>query len=123
MIYKEEDLASGPGTRLDHSKGFIYQSFQFSSVQALSHTQLFVTPWTAALQASLSITNSQSLLKLISIELVMLSIHLILCSPLILVLSIFPNIWVFAMSQFFASCGQSIGASASASILPMSIRD
>ena len=58
--------------------------FQFSSVQLLSHVPLFATPWTAARQASLSITNSQSLLKLMSIESVMPSNHLILCRPLLL---------------------------------------
>ena len=69
---------------------------QFSSVQSLSHIQLFVTPWTAAHQASLSITNSQSLFKLMSIELVMPCNHLILCHPLIWLLSIFPSIRVFS---------------------------
>ena len=68
----------------------------FSSVQSLSHGQLFVTPWTAARQASLSIINSQSLLKLISIESVMSSNHLILCRPLLLPPSIFPSIRVFS---------------------------
>ena len=63
--------------------------YQFSSVQSLSCVQLFVTPWTAAHQASLSITNCQSLLKLISIESVMSSNHLILCRPLLLLPSIF----------------------------------
>ena len=66
-----------------------------SSVQLLSFVQLFVTPWTAACRASLSITNSQSLLRLMSIELVMPSNHLILCSYLLLLPSIFPNIRVF----------------------------
>ena len=66
-----------------------------SSVQSLSHVQLFVTPWTAARQASLSITNSRSLLKLMSIESVMPSNHLILCRPLLLLPSIFPSISVF----------------------------
>ena len=65
-----------------------------SSVQSLSHVQLFGTPWTAARQASLSITNSWSLLKLISIESVMPSNHLILYRPLLLPLSIFPSIRV-----------------------------
>ena len=64
----------------------------FSSVQLLSCVCLFATPWTAARQASLSITNSQSLLKLMSIELVMPSNHLILCRPLLLLLSVFPSI-------------------------------
>ena len=67
-----------------------------SSVQSLSCVQLFATPWTAACQASLSITNSWSLLKLISIELVMPSNHLILCCPLLLLPSIFPSIRVFS---------------------------
>ena len=71
-------------------------SVQFISVQLLSHVQLFVTPWTVACQASLFITNSQSLLKLMSIELVMSSNHLILCCPLLLLLSIFPSVRVFS---------------------------
>jgi len=68
---------------------------QFSSVQSLSHVQLFVTPWIAARQASLSITNSQSSLKLTSIESVMPSSHLILCCPLLLLPPIPPSIRVF----------------------------
>ena len=69
---------------------------QFSSVQSLSHVRLFVTPWTTAHQASLSITNSQSLLKLMSIESVRSSSRLILCHPLLLLPSIFPSIRVFS---------------------------
>ena len=69
---------------------------QFSSVQSFSHVRLFATPWTTALQASLSITNSGSLPKLMSIELVMPSNHLILCRPLLLPPSIFPSIRVFS---------------------------
>ena len=65
-------------------------------VQLFSRVQLFVTPWTAAHQASLSITNSRSLLKLMSIESVMPSNHLILCRPFLLPPSIFPSIWVFS---------------------------
>ena len=76
------------------TSGF-YES-QFSSVQLLSHVQLFVTPWTAARQASLSITNSQSLPKPMFIELVMPSNHLILFHPLLLLLSIFTSIRVFS---------------------------
>ena len=68
----------------------------FSSVQLLSCVQLFATPWTAACQTSLSITNSWSLLKLMSIESVMTSNHLILCHPLLLPSSIFPSIRVFS---------------------------
>ena len=71
-------------------------SLMFSSVQLLSRVQLFATPWTAARQASLSITNSQSLLKLVSIESVMPSNHIILCRPLLLPPSIFPRIRVFS---------------------------
>ena len=68
----------------------------FSSAQLLSPVRLFVTPWTAACQASLSITSSWSLLKLMSIELVMPSNHLIFCHPLLLLPSIFPRIRVFS---------------------------
>ena len=70
--------------------------FSFSLVQSLSHVRLFATPWTAALQASLFITNLQSLLKPISIESVMPSNHLILCVPLLLLPSIFPSIRVYS---------------------------
>ena len=69
--------------------------FQFSSVHSLSHVRLFGTPWTAACQASLSITHSQSLFKLMSIESVMPSNHLILCCPVLLPPSTFPSIRVF----------------------------
>ena len=93
--------------------GSKYISVQFSSVQSLSHVQLFATPWIAACQASLSITNSQSSPRLTSIESVMPSSHLILCRPLLLLLSIFPSIRVFT------SGGQSIEVSASTSVLPM----
>ena len=96
---------------------------QFSSVQSLSCVWLFATPWIAARQASLSITNSQSLLKLMSIELVMSSNHLILCHPLFLLPPIFPSIRVFSNGQLFASGGQSIGVSASTSVLPMNAQD
>ena len=71
-------------------------SSQFSSIQWLSCVRLFQTPWTAARQASLSITNSQSLLKLIFIESVMPSNHLILCCPPLLLPSLFPSIRVFS---------------------------
>ena len=72
-----------------------------SSVQYLSHVRLFVTPWTAAHQTSLSITNSWSLLKLMSIKPMMPSSHLILCHPLLLLPSIFPSIRVFSFLFFF----------------------
>ena len=146
-------------------------SVQFISVQSLSHVQLFATPWIAARQASLSITNSRSSLRLTSIESAMPSSYLILCRPLLLLPPTFPSIRVFSnestlhmrwpkywsfsfsiipffislrkvsvvpfsshlqsfpaskpfqMSQFFASGGQNIGVSASASVLPMTIQD
>ena len=95
----------------------------FSSVQSLSHVQLFATPWTAACQTSLSITNSQSLLKLMSIESVTPSNHLILCRPLLLLPSIFPSIRVFSSESALCISGQSIGVSASTSVLPMNTQD
>ena len=86
---------------------------KFKSVQSLSRIWLFATPWISARQASLSITNSLSSLKLTSIESVMPSNHLILCCPLL------PLSGSFQMSRLFASGGQSIGVSASTSVLPM----
>ena len=77
-----------------HSLSSIY--CLFSSVQLLSHVRIFVTPWTAARQASLSITKSWGLLKLVSIESVMPSNHLIFCRPFLLPPSIFPSIRVFS---------------------------
>ena len=99
-----------------------YMFFQFSSVQSLSHVWLFATPWTAR-QASLSITNSRSLLKLMSIESVMTSSHLILCHPFSSHPQSFPASGSFPVSQLFASDGQSTGVSASASVLPMNTQD
>ena len=95
---------------------------EFSSVKSLSHGQRFATPWTTARQDSLSIVNSWSLPKLMSIESVMPSNHPILCHPLLLP-SIFPGIRSFQMSQLFTSGGQSIGVSASTSVLPMNTQD
>ena len=95
---------------------------QFSSVQALSHVWFFATPWTAARQASLSITNFQCLLKLMSIELVMPSNHLILCRPLLLP-SIFSSIRFFSNELAHCINGQSIGVSPSTSVLPMNTQD
>ena len=91
-----------------------------SSVAQLCST--FVTPWTVAYQASLSITNSCSLLKLMSIESVMPSNSFILFIPFSICLQSFPPSGSFPMSQLFASCGQSTGVSASASVLPMNIQ-
>ena len=73
----------------------------YSSVQSFKHVRVFVTPWAAAHQASLSITNSQSLPKLMSIESVMPSNHLILCCPLLFLPSIFPSIGVFSNQSAF----------------------
>ena len=94
-----------------------------TSVQSLSHIQFFVTPWTAACQASMSITNSWSVFKLMFTESVMPSNHLILSFPLLSCLQSFPASGSFLMSQLFSSAGQNIGASASASVLPMNIQD
>ena len=97
--------------------------FQFSSVQSLSRVRLFATPWIAAHQASLSITNSQSSLRLTSIESVMPSSHLILCRPLLLCPQSLPASESFPMSQLFAWGGQSTGVSALASVLSKNTQD
>jgi len=81
------------------------------------------TPWTAACKAFLSFTISWSLLKLMSIELMMSSSYLILCCPLLLLPSVVPSIRVFSSESAFISGEQSIGASASASVLPLKIQD
>ena len=94
-----------------------------SSVQSLSRVWLFAAPWTAARQASLSITNSQSLLRLMAIELVMPSNHLILCCPFSSCLQSFPVSKSLLMSQFFTSDGQNIGVSALTSVIPMNTQD
>ena len=101
----------------------ICQVMRLSSAQSLSRVRLFATPWTAARQASLSITNSRSLLKLISIESVMPSNLVSLCSPFLLLPSIFPASGSYPMRQFFISDGQSIVTAASASVLPMNTQD
>ena len=93
---------------------------QFSSVA--QSCPILCNP-TAAHQASMSLTNSWSLVKLMSIESVMPSNYLILCHPLLLLPSIFPSIRVFSSEQFLPLGGQSIGASALASVLPMNIQD
>ena len=102
---------------ISHDKGI-------SSVQSLSHVRLFVTPWTAASQASLSITNSQRLLRLMSSS---WWSHPIISSSVVPVpfscFQSFPASGSFPRSQFFASGGRSTGASASTSVLPMNIQD
>ena len=97
--------------------------FWFSSVQSLSHVWLFGTLWTAACQASLSIINSWGLFKLMSVELVMPTNHLILCYPLPLLLSIFPSIKVFSNESALCSAGQSTRVSVSTSVLPTNNQD
>ena len=96
-------------------------SVQFNSIQSPSPVWLFATPWTTARQASLSITNSQSLLRLMCIELVMTSNHLILCRPFLLLSSIFPASGSFQMSQFLQSGSQRIWVSTI--VFPMNIQD
>ena len=99
------------------SRYFFFPLIQFNCVQ------LFATPWTAAHRASLSITNSQYLLRLMSIESVMPSNHLILFIPFSSCLQSFPAPRTFPISQFFTSGGLIIGVSASASVLLMTIQD
>ena len=96
-------------------------SLQFSSVQSLSHVRLFATPWITARQASLSITNFRSSLRLTSIEAVMPSNHLVLCHLFLLMPSIIPSNRVFSKESVLRINGQSIGTSAS--VLPMNIQD
>ena len=96
--------------------------FHFSSVQLLSRVRLFATPWTTAREASLSITNSRSSLKPMSIELVMPSNHFSVI-PFSSCPQSFPESGSFPMSQLFATGGQSIGVSDSTSDLPMNIQD
>ena len=96
----------------------------FSSVQTHSHVQLFAAPWTAAHQASLSITNSRSLLKLMSIESVIPSNHLILCHPLFLLSSILPSIRVFSNESVLRIRWPEYWSfSFSISVLPMKIQN
>ena len=103
-----------------HMELKIWKTWTFFVVQSLSCVWLFVTPWTAACQVSLSFTISWSLLKLMSIESVMPSNHLILCCPFSCPQS-FPASGSFPMSRLFTSSGQRIGASAS--VLPMNIQN
>ena len=104
-----------------HTHTYIY-THQFSSVQSLSHVWLFATPWTAAHKASLSITNSQSLLNLMSIELVMPSNNLILCD-LLLLPSIFSRIRVFSNESVLCIRWPKYWVSASASLLLRNVQD
>ena len=92
-------------------------------IQLLTHAQVFVIPWTAAHQASLSFTISHSLLKLMCIESVRTCSHLIISCPILLLPSIFPSIRFFSNESVLSSGGESIGASASASVFPMNTQD
>ena len=102
---------------------FLINQNWFVAFQSLSCVWLFATPWTAARHVSLSFIICQSLPKLMSIDPVMPSNHLVLCHLLLLLSSVFPASGFFLMSQLFASGGQSTRASVSASVLPMSIQD
>ena len=108
---------------MEHNLCIYLRSYLTNAVQLLSHVRLFATLWTAARQVSMSITNFLSLLKLMSIEPMMPSNHLILYCPLFLLPSIFPSIRVFPVSWFFVSGSQTIGALASPSVLPVDIQD
>ena len=105
------------------SQWFLNVMVQLSSVQCLSRVWLFAIPRIAARQASLSITNSQSLPKLMSIELVMPSNHLILCQPLLIPSSIFPSIRVFSDESVLHIRWPKYWISASTSVLSMNIQD
>ena len=118
VLLRETELLTGE--KLVSSNHHIIQSVsQFSC----SHVRLFVNPWIAARQTSLSITYSCSLPRLMSIESVMKSNHLILCVPFISCFQSFPESGSLQMSQLFASGGQSIGVSASTSVLPVNTQD
>ena len=108
-----------------HVHQWTFIKFYVVVVRSLSFMWHFVTPWTVVCQASLSFTISLSLLKLMSIEPMRPSNHIILCCPLLLLLSIFPEsgFFFFPMSWLFGSGGQSIEAPALASVLPMNIQD
>ena len=100
----------------------LVRASRFCFVQSLSPVQLFAIPWTAACQASLSCTIFWSLLKLMSLESVMPSNHLVLCHPFSSCLQSFPASWSFLVSQLFTSGGQSVGTLALASVFPMNIQ-
>ena len=123
MEMEGADHRQGTEERMTGQQQHLLQMGKHVSIQLLGCVQLFVTPWTAAHKASLSITNSWSLLKLISIELVIPSNHLILCRPLLLLPQSFPAVGSFPKGQFFASHGRSAGAPASASVLPMNTQN
>ena len=108
---------------MDNCQDMEATKVSINTVQSFSHVWLFTTPWNATCQASLSITNSGSLLRLKFIELVLPPKHLFSVVPFSSCLQSFPASRSFKMSQFFASGGQSIGVSASVSVLPVNIQD
>ena len=110
-------------TQISCIAGGLFTIWAISLVQSLSRVQLLVTPWTVAHQASLSIANSQSLLKLVSTESVMPSNHLILCHPLFLLPLIFPRIRVYSIESVFHIRWPNYWSLASASVLLMNIQD
>ena len=111
-------------TKLFSERSEVIQLYlPFCSVQSLSCVQLFATPWTAACQASLSITTSRSLLKLLSVESVMPSNHLILCHPLLLLPSIFPSIRVFSNESVLRISWPEYWSFSFSIVLPMNIQD
>ena len=122
MKVKEESVKAGLKLNIQKLRPW-HLVLSVSSVYSLNHVQVFATPCTAERQPSMPITNSLSLLRLMSIELVMPSNHLILCHALLLLPSIFQASGSFQKSQFFASRGQSTGVSASTSVLPINIQD
>ena len=103
--------------------GKTHRKFKISSIQFLSCIRLFATPWAAAQQASLSITNSRSSLKLMSIQSVMPSNRIILCRPLLFLPSIFPSTRVFSNEAVLCIRWPSIGVSASTPVLPVNTQD
>ena len=108
---------------MKHRKSRLLCSVFFSSVQSLSRVRLFVTPWTATRQASLSITNSRSLLKLMSIKSMMPPNHFVLCHTLLLLPSIFPSIRVFSSESVLHIRWPKYWSFSLESILPMHIQD
>ena len=106
-----------------HVLYYTWEAQSLNKIPSFSCVWLFATPWTAACQASLCITNSWSLLTLTSVRLVMPCKHLILCRPLLLLPSIFPRIRVFPNESILCIRWPKIGVSASASVLPMNIQD
>ena len=121
-MHRQQPGAS-PKSRLKIRPAVLTFFSTFSSVQSLSCIRLFAIPWNAALQTSLSITNFRSLLKCIYIQSVMPSNHRILCPSFASCLQSFPESGSFQIGQFFTADGQSIGVSASASVLPVNTQD